>query len=295
MKTSTLRLAPCVPDLAGLGADCFEDLMGWTEGLVGEARAELIHEGEGWKLWRAPLPGTPDGEGRVKEAPRGAGTGWIRIKRFEGGGLGSAMRARLGQPRSSSFAGREWNFLCRLREAGVPTPEPLAVGEVSAPLFSPSSVLVTRELEDVQPMDAWLAERSDARSRARLSRALGVFFRRLFSAGLGPFELSPSSVVVGTDDPNAASDCAFVQLAPKTEGSLRFGDMPDVSLEVLPEGLGQVEFGPEEAVDLLGRFGEVCGAASPRERYRVLYGACLRGLSHDERRALQQRVVGSVP
>jgi len=294
MKTTTLRLAPDVPDLAGLGADCFEDLMGWTEGLVGGARAELVREGEGWKLWRAPLPGTPDEGGRVKERPQGAGTGWIRIKRFEGGGLGSAMRARLGQPRSSSFAAREWNLLCQLREAGVPTPEPLAVGEVSAPLFSPSSVLVTRELEDVQPMDTWLAERPDARSRARLSRALGVFFRRLFAAGLGPLELSPSSVVVGTEDPNADTDCAFVQLAPKTEGSLRFGDAPNVALEALPEGLGQAGLDPEEAVELLGRFGEACGAASPRERYRVLHGACLRGLPRDERRALQQRVAGSV-
>ena len=294
MKSSTLRLAPDVPDLQGLGADCFEDLMGWTEGLVGAQRAELVEEGAGWKLWRAPLPGTPGADGKVTERPRGAGTGWIRIKRFEGGGLGSAMRARLAQPRSSSFAGREWNLLCRLREVGVPTPEPLAVGEVSAPLFSPASVLVTRELEDVQPMSAWLAERPDARSRARLSRALGVFFRRLFSAGLGPLELSPASVVVGTDDPNAASDCAFVQLAPKTEGSLRFGDMPDVALEVLPEGLGQVESDPKEAVDLLARFGRAFGAASPRERYRTLHGACLRGLSREERRALQQRAASIV-
>ena len=45
MKTSTLRLAPDLVDLASLGADCFEDLMGWTEGLVGAARAELVSEG----------------------------------------------------------------------------------------------------------------------------------------------------------------------------------------------------------------------------------------------------------
>ena len=295
MKSSTLRLAPDVPDLQGLGADCFEDLMGWSEGLVGGPRAELLEEGRGWKLWRAPLPGTPDADGKVTERPRGAGTGWIQIKRFEGGGIGSAMRARLGQPRSSSFAGREWNLLCRLREVGVPTPEPLAIGEVSAALFSPASVLVTRELDDVQPMEAWLAERPDGRSRARLSRALGVFFRRLFAAGVGPLSLSPSSIVVGTDDPSAASDCAFVQLAPKAEGALRFGDLPDVCLMSVPEGLGQAELGATEAAAVLSEVGRSFDQASARERHRVLYGACLRGLPREERRALLERVVGSAP
>ena len=70
MKTSTLRLAPDLVDLASLGADCFEDLMGWTEGLVGAARAELVSEGSCWKLWRVPLPGTPDDSGKVTEAPK---------------------------------------------------------------------------------------------------------------------------------------------------------------------------------------------------------------------------------
>ena len=222
MKTSTLRLAPDLADLASLGADCFEDLMGWTGGLVGEARAELVAEGEDWKLWRVPLPGTPDEDGKVTERPQGSGTGWVRVKRFEGGGLGSAIRTRLGQPRSSSFAAREWNLLCRLRERGVPTQEPLAVGEVSAPIFSSASVLVTRELESVLPMDAWLRERGDERSRARLTRALGVFFRRLFSAGVGSPELSPSALAIGLEDPTAEADCAFVQLMPKTEGALKF-------------------------------------------------------------------------
>ena len=128
MNTSTLRLAPDLVDLASLGADCFEDLMGWTEGLVGAARAELVTEGEGWKLWRIPLPGTPDESGLVTEAPKGSGTGWIRVKRYEGGGLSDAMRARLKQPRSSSFAVREWNLLCQLRERGLAlAPEGVAV------------------------------------------------------------------------------------------------------------------------------------------------------------------------
>lgn len=268
--------------------------MGWTGELVGESRAELLSQGDGWKVWRAPLPGTPDGEGKVTERPRGAGTGWIRIKRFEGGGLGRALRARMGQPRSSSFAGREWNLLCQLRAAGVPTAEPMAVAEVSAALFSPSSVLVTRELEDVQPMDAWLEERGDARSRARLSRALGVFFRRLFAAGLGPLEITPAALVVGTEDPSAASDCAFVQLAPKAEGALRFGDLPDVSLAALPEGLGQAHIDPEEAAFILRQFSEASVAATARERYRVLHGACLGALSKAERRALLEHASGGV-
>ena len=202
------------------------------------------------------------------------------------------MKARLGQPRSSSFAGREWNLLCRLREVGVPTPEPLAIGELGAALFSPASVLVTRELEDVQPMEAWLVERTDGRSRARLSRAFGVFFRRLLSAGVGPLSLTPSSIVVGTEDPSAASDCAFVQLAPKVEGALRFGDLPDVCLVSLPEGLGQAEL---DVVAVLGDLGRSLDQGSARERYRVLYGACLRGLPRGERRALLERVVGPAP
>ena len=290
MKTTAIRLAPDVPDLAGLGADCFEDLMGWTEGLVGGPRAELLEEGPGWKLWRVPLPGTPDEAGKVTERPRGAGTGWIRIKRFEGGGFRRAMGARFREPRSSSFAGREWNLLCRLREEGVPTPEPLAVGEVSAPLFSPASVLVTRELEDVQPLVAWLEERPDTRNRARLSRALGVFFRRLFQAGVSPLTLTPGSIVVGTEDPSEPSDCALVQLAPKTEKELRFGDLPDVCLVDVPAGLNQAELETGEALGVLSEVGAHLQGASVRERHRVLFGACLRGLPRDARRALLARV-----
>ena len=295
MKTTSLRLAPDVPDLAGLGAECFEDLMGWTEGLVGGPRAELLQEGAGWRLWRVPLPGTPDAAGKVTERPRGAGTGWIRIKRFEGGGIVRAMGARFGQPRSSSFAGREWNLLCRLREEGVPSPEPLAVGEVSAPLFSPASVLVTRELEDVQPIGAWLEERPDARNRARLSRALGVFFRRLFQAGVSPLSLTPASIVVGTEDPNEPPDCAFVQLAPKAEKELRFGDLPDVCLVDVPAGLAQAELKTGDALGVLSSVGASMTGASARERHRVLYGACLRGLSRGDRRELLARVSDAAP
>jgi len=292
MKTSTLRLAPDLVDLASLGADCFEDLMGWTEGLVGAARAELVSEGSGWKLWRVPLPGTPDDSGKVTEAPKGSGTGWIRIKRFEGGGLTEVMRARLKQPRSSSFAVKEWNILCQLRERGVPTQEPLAVGEVSAALFSPSSVLVTRELESVLPMDAWLSERGDTRSRARLSRALGVFFRRVFAAGVGPVELAPSSLAVGLEDPTGEADCAFVQLMPAVEGALKFGDMPDVSMDLLSQGLGHLELSLGDQLASLMSFGAQFDGLSAREGYRVLYGACLRGLPRDERRALFTQAAG---
>lgn len=295
MNTSTLRLAPDLVDLASLGADCFEDLMGWTEGLVGAARAELVAEGEGWKLWRIPLPGTPDESGLVTEAPKGSGTGWIRVKRYEGGGLSDVMRARLKQPRSSSFAVREWNLLCQLRERGVPTQEPLAVGEVSAALFSPSSVLVTRELESVLPMDKWLKERADERSRARLSRALGVFYRRVFAAGVGPIELSPSALAVGLEDPTGEADCAFVQLMPAVEGALKFGDMPDVSIDVLPQGLSHVELTLSEQLSCLMAFGSQLAGFSAREGYRVLYSACLRGLPREERRALFSQTHGVTP
>jgi hypothetical protein len=292
MNTSTLRLAPDLVDLASLGADCFEDLMGWTGDLVGESRAELVAEGRCWKLWRAPLPGTPDESGLVTEAPKGSGTGWIRIKRFEGGGFSDVMRARLKQPRSSSFAVKEWNLLCQLRERGVPTQEPLAVGEVSVALFSPSSVLVTRELESVLPMDAWLLERANGRSRARLSRALGVFFRRFFAAGVGPLEFSPSALAVGLEDPTGESDCAFMQLMPAVEGALKFGDMPDVSVDLLSQGLGHLELSLREQLACLMAFGAQLEEVSAREGYRVLYGACLRGLPRDERRAHFRRATG---
>ena len=85
-----------------------------------------------------------------------------------------------------------------------------------------------------------------------------------------------------------------MQLGAKAEGALRFGDLPDVSLAALPEGLGQAELRSEEALDVLLRFSERCGPASPRERQRVLHGACLGALSRVERRSLLERVGGGV-
>lgn len=170
----TVRLAPDVPDLAALGASSPEDLLADPPRVVTAARIERVG-----KLWRVPLPGTPDRDGRQHEKPRGAGTGQLYVQRYGGGW--AAVRARLSHPRSTSLAARHWNIACHLQANGVTTPQLVALVELPGALAAPLSVLITRELEGFVSLRTWLGSPLDSAARQRglesLQRALDAVQR----------------------------------------------------------------------------------------------------------------------
>ena len=205
MNTTRYRLAPDVPDLAALGAQRVEDLLGLGLPLEGADRALMVASWAGAELWRLPLPGTPDEQGRARGRPRGAGTGWVYLRRYLRPSLRERLDARLSAPRSESLGQREWNLFCHLRAEGVGTPEPLAVGEQAQALVAARSFLVTRALEDSLAAPRWF-ERS-ARDRALRRRgllALGLALRRLFAARVELPRMRLAHWHLSLGDPSAA-------------------------------------------------------------------------------------------
>jgi hypothetical protein len=180
-----------VPGLEALGAASIEELAGVGGAFAMEARARIVAEDEESVLLRVPLPGTPEAGARfsaLTALPRGAGTGFVFVRRYRSVQARSFFLARFTHPRSASLAVREWNLLCRLRSDGIATPEPMAVGAVAASgawgeqraaLFARRSVLVTRELDRTLPAAEWLAEPRTLGERRIAVRALGTLLQRL--------------------------------------------------------------------------------------------------------------------
>ena len=198
--SSSLKFGPGVPGREALGAKSLEDFLGTGEGLHGEARMELVREDGARSLLRYPLPGTPSDDGNLTGSPRGAGTGWVRLARYRGGGFMESMRTRFTAPRSESLAAREWNLLCVLRSKGVGTPEPLAVGGGAR-----CSFLVTRELSKVQPVAEWLLENHCGENRCNGLAALASFFGRLSRSGVTLPELTSEGLFIGRPKEPCAS------------------------------------------------------------------------------------------
>ncbi|MCP3914214.1 MAG: hypothetical protein GY711_01525 [bacterium] len=180
VEDAQVTLAPFVPDLAALGARTVGDLLGTGAGLEGEGRAAEVARESGTVLLRCPLPGTPTGpDAPLSGRPRGAGTGFVFVRRYSDPPLGQCLRARFTKPRSESLAAREWNLLCHLRAAGVPTPEPMAVASAGRGVFARRSVLVTRELDAMRPAPEFFADEHELERRRLALRALGQMLARL--------------------------------------------------------------------------------------------------------------------
>ncbi len=265
----SVKLDPWIPDLAALGAASPEDLLGTGEGLWGEGRAERLEDREGVVSLRLPLPGT--GGGR----PRGAGTGWIVVRRYDG--APGWFRARFTSPRSASHAAREWNLLCALRAAGLITAAPLALVQEEGGVFARRSALVLRDLEGVQPLEDWLEGASGSR-RAALLRSLGHLLARL---GAGGFELplGPGRVGViegdGTRAETARDACGLERVLAARKG----GGTPELGLawRRLPELVlldpreARMRSGSTLARLLRSLAGD--GRLTRREKLRVLHAA----------------------
>ncbi|MDP6385418.1 MAG: lipopolysaccharide kinase InaA family protein [Planctomycetota bacterium] len=274
------KLAPCVPDWAALGARGPEDLLA-GDGMETAVAAQEVSRGEESSLFRLPLPGTP-GQGLPPARPRGAGTGFVYLRRYPGVRLGHALRTRLTAPCSDSVALRDWNLLCHLRSAGIVTPEPLAWCARGGGFFAQQSALVTRALTGTRPVLEWLeAEEDPARRRLGVT-ALGLALSRLFRARVELPRLSLAHLHLSTarsqsrPDPGAG-DCGAEQLlGMQSDASeapfaahLSWRRLPDVALMSVSAGRIVKRTQEHHVRQTLERLGGEAGDRPLRERLRV--------------------------
>jgi len=205
-----VRLAPELPDLASLGADGPEVLLEGCGGLETADRIEVVRAQGSYTHLRLPLPGTPDAEGKWREPPRGAGTGWLRVRHWRDVPL-ELLRARLHAPRSTSHAARRWNLACHLLASGVGAPRPLALIERQRGLRT-TSVLVEFELEGFEPLPRWLERTPSGPARTRGLRSLALAVSALMRSGTWLSGCRAQDVLVAEDEP-ALSDCGVERLA----------------------------------------------------------------------------------
>jgi tRNA A-37 threonylcarbamoyl transferase component Bud32 len=112
-------------------------------------------------------------------------------------------RAWLRQMVRPSKARMEYDRAVAIAARGVPTVEPLAVGERQTLLGAGDSYLVTRDLYDTQTLNSFLARtlvplepKRHARVRQGLARALGRLLARLHDAGIRHHDLHAANILV---------------------------------------------------------------------------------------------------
>ena len=303
MPQSEIRFWPGVPDLEALGATSFENLSGEDGELTGMDRGQVVSEEPMRCVLRYPLPGTvtryePGAKAQGAGRPKGAGTGHVYLTRWRGGSLFSKLRARFGTPRSSSFATRSWNLICRLREAGVGTAEPLAVGERAGVFFAPTSFLVTRELYGMTPLPAYLDARRGADERRCLATALGLLLERLFEARVRLPRLRPDHIFV-SPTPEATS-CAAKKIreelgaaSPQPSAPLPIRAMPELAISTVCGGDIVSSLSVDDRCEFLLRLHDclpVPLGIRPREFYRVFHHSLGKHFPRAERRAIWCRL-----
>lgn len=291
-----LTLAPGVPDLAALGASSVDDVLGAGGGLEGESRCEEVAAEGGTTLLRCPLPGTLAGR------PRGAGTGWVLVRRYHGGSLRERVAARLTSPRSDSLASREWNLLCHLRAAGVTTPEPMAVAAEGGGFLARRSALVTRALEGVTPAPEWFSRRRRPRERRDALRAVGLALSRVLRSGTELPRLSAAEIALSepgdaTRAETGPDACALEQVVaarPVTlSGGLSWRRLPDVAVTSVRGGRLRRRARPAAVAATLERLSRGAGdALDAREKLKVALLATRRCLPRRARKRVLRRLVG---
>jgi tRNA A-37 threonylcarbamoyl transferase component Bud32 len=147
--------------------------------------ARVVKQAPHRTVYRVVLPGL---DFHLKQYPAGGRRARLR-------GLVRPSRARLEYERTLEVARR-----------GVPTLEPLAVGETGDPFGGSSSYLLTRTLPGTVPLGSfldalpvgWTAART-ARFRQRLARALGRFLALMHDAGVVHRDLHPGNLLLRLD------------------------------------------------------------------------------------------------
>jgi hypothetical protein len=285
MADARVTLAPGIDSLSALGASEPEALLGGVA-LLDEARMEQLEEGPGWTLFRLPLPGTPlDDGGPLTSSPRGSGTGWVRLLRFDGAPKRRLWSARFTHPRSASLAERRWNLVCVLRGAGVVTPEPLAVVAEGSAVASSRSALVWREADEGVPVMQALRTRR-GKDRALVLDALGRFLLHLSVSEVEPFQLDPLRLRVlgeGGTQPESANDaCALEQVLAARTGprpapvdGMRWREMPEILLPDILDGRIRSGHSVAQLETWIGQWSSLAAAGelSRVDRLRILRGA----------------------
>ncbi|MFT7668139.1 MAG: hypothetical protein ACI8X5_000826 [Planctomycetota bacterium] len=288
MPKTEIRLWPGVPDLRALGARNFDDLIGASGALEGEGQGKLVQSGRDSSTLRYPLPGTVTPAGKRASQPRGAGTGFVYLTRWSGGSLREKTAARMTEPRSLSFAARAWNLFCHLREYGVGTAQPLAMGEEPAAIFASRSFLATRELELMQPLTGYLAERTDKDTRRRLAHSLGLMLARIFDARVELSQLRLESIFVARGAPKIACGSPVHGMASR--------NLPQLALATVHGGRIRDELGPEQSVQLLQHLlnqVDPTWRLARRDLYRVFYYSIGNRISSAERREILKRTLSA--
>jgi len=148
-------------------------------------QAVIVKHGPHRTVWRVTLPGLSC---YVKHNRLWNARAWLRQ-------LVRAPKSRLEYERAREVAAR-----------GIPTVEPLAVGEGISSQGPADSYLVTRSLEGVQPLDTFLetllpsfAPPRRERVAQRVSKVLGAFVARMHDAGVVHHDLHPGNLLLRLD------------------------------------------------------------------------------------------------
>jgi hypothetical protein len=290
MTRERIQLGPGVPDLRALGVADVGELL---DGELARA-VEIARDGAG-SLVRVPLPGTVGADGRRGESPRGAGTGWLLLRRWRGGAVAELLRARFTPPRSASLAERAWNVACHLRAHGVGTPDLVAVGARGAGLVSKRSFLLLRELDGYESLERWLAEDLSAAARRRGAVSIGSALGKVIACGVALPRLDARSLFLSIE-PDAATCLA-------EDGGPKKNLMPSIVIGALEGARIGASEPLRRAAELLGALdasvralGSAGGAVASNEmarlRLRVLARAARgAGLAPAQRRRLRERLV----
>ena len=268
MGVTRTVLAPELPGVDALGVVDFDALFGARLGL--DRQTVLAPGRGGCGRIRFALPGTPGDDGRLTGSPKGAGTGWVELWRWEAGGL--------------KLGGEEtWNLLCHLRAKGVATGMPLAVA--SKGWLRRRSLVVVRELTDHTPwLSAWTA--ASPGDRHLLERALGAFVGRLARAGVDASGFELADVVVAPEHEDHAHseagdeiDCAAKAIASlretRAQHSWRKNRMPSLVLAE-PGGVQLGEFDADRRLHVWERLIADLGPARS-SRLELRLGSALSG------------------
>lgn len=245
-------------------------------------------------MLRYALPGTLRLPGVKPSPPRGAGTGFVYLRRWSGGSLAEKTAARLTHPRSTSFAARDWNLYCHLREHGVGTAQPMAMGEEAAPLFAARSFLVTRALANMLSLPDHLREHPGAEQRRHLAQALGLFLARIAEARVRLPRLELADVFVAQG--RGAASCSANE-APPVPGLARRA-LPELALASVTGGRILERWSLEETAAVLQCLAsqvEEGWRLGPRLFYRVLRHAAGPDATREERKRAWRRLSDPEP
>ena len=263
-----LKLAPDVPGLEALGASTLDDLFAEAPRTVTSARARRVGTS-----WIVPLPGTPAEHGRQHEKPRGAGTGLLYLRRFEGGGF-AGLRARFTQPRSTSLAARHWNVMCHLQAHGIATPQLVALAERGVSPLGAESVLVTRDLEGFVPLRTFFESVTRSFERRRALHSLDLTLVQLERAGVSLPRTTLDNVLVQRDD----EDCVALKIVNLQseqsllkERRLARSRLPGIAFTSFTDARFVRPHGPEARHALVAALAKAAGSlVTRRERLEML-------------------------